>query len=186
MMVQLERRLWTVEEYHEIAEAGILREDDRLELVQGEVITMSPVGVKHIACVNRLNELLTIHFRGRTVVSVQNPVRLDDLSEPQPDIVLLDYRDDFYASRAAMAEDVLLVIEVSDSTLAYDRQIKRPLYAKSGIPEYWLVNLIDNTIEVYRKPEAGNYRERFVIDKEGSISAINFPDVTFLVGDLIK
>lgn len=185
MMVQLERRLWTVEEYHEMVEAGILQEDDRLELMEGEVITMSPVGVRHIACVNRLNDLLTAHFRGRAVVSVQNPVRLDDLSEPQPDVILMEYRDDFYASRAATAEDVLL-IEVSDSPLAYNRQIKRPLYAKSGIPEYWIVNLIDNTIEVHREPQGDGYRERFVVDSQQMITAVAFPDVTFQVEDLIR
>ena len=90
MIALVERRLWTVEEYHGMVEAGILHEDDRLELIEGEIVTMSPVGVKHIACVNRLNHLLSVHFNGRAVVSVQNPVRLDDLSEPEPDIALFE------------------------------------------------------------------------------------------------
>lgn len=180
----IERRLWRVEEYHDMIDAGILHEDDRVELVGGEIVAMSPVGVKHIACVNRINRLLTVLFDGRAIVSVQNPVKLDDKSEPEPDVVLFRYQDDFYEKNAGTAEDVLLVIEVSDSTLAYDRRVKVPLYAKAGIPEYWLVNLIDNTIEVHRQAEGNNYAEQFRLYQKDEISAVAFPETTFLVSEI--
>ena len=133
-------------------------------------------------------EIITLdyHLFGRAVISIQNPIRLNDLSEPEPDVVVLSYREDGYAAHMPTAEDVLFLIEVSDSTLAYDRLVKRPLYARSGIPEYWLVNLIDNSIEVYRKPEEDYYAESLVIYMDEEISAVAFPKSTFRVKDFIK
>lgn len=186
MIGLLERRLWSAEEYHQMAEAGILNDDDRLELIEGEIIRMSPVGVKHLGCVNQFSNLLSHYLFGRAVISIQNPIRLNDLSEPEPDVVVLSFREDGYTARMPTAEDVLLLIEVSDSTLAYDRVVKRPLYARSGIPEYWLANLIDNSIEVYRKPEGDRYTESFVVYITEEISAVAFPKATFRVKDFIK
>jgi Uma2 family endonuclease len=186
MLLQVEKRLWTVEEYHGMARAGILREDDRLELIKGEVVAMSPIGVRHMACVNRLNHLLMKHFHEQAVISVQNSVYLDEHSEPVPDVVLFKYRQDFYNQNAPTADDVLLLIEVSDSTLPYDRNVKRPLYAQAGIIEYWLINLVDNSVEVHREPEEGAFTKTFICYRNDEITAVSFPDVTFQITDLLS
>lgn len=184
MFLDVERRLWTVDEYHRLAEAGILHEDDRVELIEGELLTMSPVGLRHVACVNRINKLFGDLFGGRAIVSVQNPVKLGEYSEPQPDLLLLKYRDDFYADVAPAIEDVLVCVEVSDTTIAYDRRVKRRLYARAGISEYWLVNLVDNGVEVHRQPEGDEYRQLFRRYRQEQVTVAAFPEQEFLVGDL--
>ena len=185
MAVQLERRLWTVKEYHTLSEAGVLHEDDRVELIEGELLTMSPVGIRHIACVNKLTNLFATRLEGRAIISTQNPVQLDEHSEPEPDIVLLKYHEHYYFDQGATVEDVLLCVEVSDSTIAYDRRVKRPLYARAGIREYWLVNLVDNVIEVYRRPEGDDYQETFRRYNQDTISVAFFENVNFRVAELI-
>jgi Uma2 family endonuclease len=158
MSVQIAKHSFTVAEYERMGEAGILSEDDRVELIEGEIIEMSPIGERHAACVDALAELLK-ELLGRSVnVRIQNPIRLDDYSEPQPDIALLKRRDDFYRHAHPRPADVLLVVEVSDSTLEYDRQIKLPLYARAGVPEVWIVNLVDDVIETYAQPSGDSYR----------------------------
>ncbi len=159
MSVQLQRRWFSVDDYYRMLEAGILTEDDRVELIEGEVIRMSPIGKFHASCVNRLNAMLGRLVGRSAIVSVQNPVRLNDFSEPQPDIALLKPRDDFYSSAHPTADDVLLIIEVADTTAQYDRMVKIPLYALSGIPEVWLVDLGRDLIEVYARPSGGRYQE---------------------------
>ena len=137
---------------------GIFSEDDRVELVCGEIIDMSPIGERHAGCVDTLDELLRERL-GRSVnVRVQNPIRLDDSSEPQPDIVILKRREDFYRHAHPRSDDILLLIEVSDTTLEYDRQIKLPLYARAGVPEVWIVNLNDERIETHTDPSGGVYQ----------------------------
>lgn len=141
-----------------MVEVGILSEEDRVELIDGEVFEMSPIREPHAACVDVLNEIVQVRL-GRSVnVRVQGPIQLDDFSEPQPDISILKRRDDFYRSAHPRPEDVLLVIEVSDSTLNFDRKVKVPLYARAGIPETWLVNLSEERIEVYSDPAGGEYQ----------------------------
>lgn len=138
-------------------DAGILSEDDRVELLEGEVIAMSPIGSRHAACVNRLNALLSAHVGSAAVVSVQNLIVLDDYSEPQPDLALLQPRTDFYADSHPTPDDVLLLIEVADSSLAFDREEKLPIYAQAGIREVWIVDLVHQQIVVYAEPMAGKY-----------------------------
>ena len=150
------RRLFTVDEFHRMAEAGILGEDDRVELVEGELIEMTPIGSRHAACVNRLVKLLS--SLEAYLLSVQNPVSLDPRTELQPDIALLKPRPDFYASAHPRPRDVVLIIEVADTSAAADREVKLPLYAKAGIPEVWLVDLPGGVIEVYRDPGESAYR----------------------------
>jgi Uma2 family endonuclease len=186
MLLEVDRRLWTVEEYHAMTEAGILHEDDRLELIEGDIVAMSPIGVRHMAIVNRLNDRLGRRLRDKAIISVQNAIRLSENSEPVPDVVVLHYRDDFYADEMPTADDVLLLIEVADSTVRYDRRVKRSLYANACIPEYWLMNLVDNAIEVHRRPENGVYTELFTRYREEMISAVAFPEIEFKVGDLIS
>jgi Uma2 family endonuclease len=152
----VQRKLFTVAEYEQMVSAGVLHEDDRLELIEGEIVEMSPIGGLHMQVVNLLTQLLIQQLQGRAVVSVQNPIRLNK-SEPQPDFALLRPQ----AARRAIvpsATDVLLVIEVSDTTIEHDRHTKARLYATNGVPETWLINLPEQTIEIYREPVAGRYR----------------------------
>jgi Uma2 family endonuclease len=139
-------------------QAGIFSEDERLELVCGEVIQMSPIGERHAACVAILTQLITLRLRLSALVWAQNPVVLNDYSEPQPDLALLKPRVDNYRTSKPTPDDVLLVIEVSDSTLEYDRKVKVPLYARAGIPEAWVVNLTGEHIEVYSDSAGGEYQ----------------------------
>jgi len=141
-----------------MGEAGVFSPDVRVELIEGEIIDMSPIGDRHAACVDALDELVRGAL-GRTVsVRAQGPITLDARSEPQPDISILKRRDDFYRDGKPRPEDVLLLIEVSDSTLAYDRQVKVPLYARAGIPEVWIVNINDERVETFAGPSGGAYQ----------------------------
>jgi Uma2 family endonuclease len=157
MSVQIAKRWFTAAEYNRMGEAGILTEDDRVELIEGEIIEMSPIGRRHAACVDRLTELLSERLQRRAIIRVQSPIVLNDYSEPQPDVALLKRRDDFYERSLPTPEDVLLVVEVADTTLEYDRQIKVPLYARAEIAEVWVVNLLGEQVEVYAQPANGVY-----------------------------
>lgn len=159
--VEVPRHRFGVEEYHRMAQAGILGEDDRVELVHGEIVEMTPIGSRHHACVMRLNQML-VGFSGEDyIVSVQGPLRVDENSEPQPDVALLRRRADFYAGRLPAPEDTLIVIEVSETTLSYDRNVKLPLYGRAGVPEVWIVDLAGEKIELYANPGAGKARSGF-------------------------
>src|SRR2546423_8636468 len=152
MSVQIVRRHFNITEYYRMAAAGVLSDDDRVELIEGEIVEMNPIGSRHAACVGRLTEFLGRLVGGEAIVWVQNPVQVNDYSEPLPDVTLLKRRVDFYAQANPGAADVLLIIEVSDTTLEYDRQVKLPLYARARIPEVWIVNTPEDTIEVYARP----------------------------------
>lgn len=159
MAAPVTRRHFTVDEYHRLAEAGILTEDDRIELIAGELVTMSPIGTRHAACVKRLNRLLGRALGVRALIGVQDPIWLGDETEPQPDLAVLRPRPDDYARGHPTASDVLLLIEVADTSQRYDREVKVPLYARAGIPEVWLVDLTAETIERYAEPANGTYRQ---------------------------
>src|SRR5215470_3510676 len=156
MSVEVAKWAFTSDEYHRMLRAGILSEDDRVELIQGEIIKMSPIGSRHAACVKRLNSILSKSL-DRVVISVQDPVALNDYSEPQPDIALLKPRDDFYAGSLPTADDVLLIIEVADASLEYDGTVKLALYAESRIPEAWLAALPGDLVEAHSNPINGTY-----------------------------
>ena len=159
MSAQLERWHFNVDQYYRLAEVGVLKPDDRVELIDGEIIRMPPIGSPHAARVTRISYILRDVFEKRAIISVQNPVRLDDFSEPVPDIALLKPREDFYAAHHPTPQDVLLIVEVSDSTTLTDRNVKVPLYGRAGIPEVWLVNLPKQVIEVYSEPAEGKYQK---------------------------
>lgn len=178
MSVQVERRHFSVTEYRRMAETGILSEDDRVELIEGEVIEMSPIGSRHAACVRRLDALFNQRLGGAAQVSAQNPILIDDFSQPEPDVALLKPRPDYYAEEHPSACDVLLVVEVADTSVDYDRQVKAPLYARAGIGEMWLVNLQDDAVEVYTRPENGTYRDRKRFARGDSISLNALPGLT--------
>jgi Uma2 family endonuclease len=153
---QLTRWRFTVHDYHRMGEAGILHEDDRVELIEGELVQMTAIGTRHFSCVNRLNRLFVMNVGDEAIVSVQNPVRLNEYNEPQPDLTVIRSRD--YRESLPMPEDVLLLIEVSDTTLAYDRGVKLPLYAQAGIREAWIIDLAGETIGRYTDPSEEGYR----------------------------
>lgn len=168
-----------------MGEAGIFHPEARLELIEGEIIEMSPPGNPHIGCVNRATALFSARLAGKVIVSVQNPVRLSRYTEPQPDIVLARPRADYYGEKRITPEDTLLVIEISDSTVRYDRNRKMPLYAKSGVSELWIENLQEEVILVYRNPVAQTYSTSFERHCGDSISLAAFPDVVFKVDELL-
>lgn len=151
------RRKFDVRDYYRLAEAGILREDDRVELIEGEIVTMVPIGSAHNGTVTALNYRLMRVAGDRATVMVQGPLRLSGDSEPQPDLMLLRPRADFYSGAHPTAADVLLLIEVAQSSLRYDRGVKLPLYARHGVPEVWIVDLANRVVEVHRDPQADGY-----------------------------
>ena len=171
------KRLFSVAEYHKMAEAGILSEDDRVELLEGEIVAMSPIGSRHAACVDRLTQYLVGEAGSRAIVRVQNPVRLGEHSEPQPDLALLKPRPDFYATSHPGPEDVLLVVEVAETSAAVDREVKVPLYARFGVPEVWLVDPAADRVEVFREPSAQGYREARVLRRGDAVAPVLLPDL---------
>jgi Uma2 family endonuclease len=181
---QVTRRKFTVEEYHLLARAGVLKEDDRVELLEGEIVEMSPIGSRHAACVDRLNRVFS-RLGERTIVRVQSPLRLGDLAEPQPDLALLRPRSDFYATAHPGPEDVLLVVEVAETSSDYDRQIKIPLYARWGIPEAWLVDLDQDRVEVHRDPSPEGYRDVRAITRSEALAPVAFPDLDLRAQDVL-
>jgi Uma2 family endonuclease len=171
------RRRFTRAEYHRMAEVGIFGEDDRVELIQGEIVEMSPPGRRHAAFVGSLTQLLAVHLAGRALVWVQNPVVLTADTEPQPDLAVLRQRPVPYKEREAHAEDVLSLIEVADASLAYDRSTKLRLYAEAGIPEYWVVDCAAEAVEVYRDPGSDGYRDVTRVGGTATLRLHAFPDV---------
>jgi Uma2 family endonuclease len=165
MALDVMKKLWTVDEVLLMVEKGILPEDNHLELISGELIEMSPSGRKHSAAVNRIN-LLLIELLGRKAfIWVQSAVQLDSYSAPEPDIAVLKWRDDFYEGCLPGPDDILLVIEISDTSLSFDRRIKASLYAESGIPEYWILDLQNQRVERYHQPQQDGYGEKEVVGR---------------------
>ena len=165
--------------YHRMAEAGIIGPDDRVELMDGEIFAMSPIGQDHEATVDSLNEALVLAFAGQATVSVQNPVRLDNLSEPQPDVTVLRRRADGYRTGPRKSPaDTLLLIEVADSSLQSDRAVKLPLYAKAGVPEVWIVDLERRVLECYRQPDGERYREMTTHTPDETVTLSQAPGVS--------
>jgi Uma2 family endonuclease len=185
MSLQVAKRCFTVAEYRRMVEAGILSEEDRVELIDGEVFEMSPIGNRHAACVGVLTRVLTLLLQHVALVWVQNPIRLDNYSEPQPDLVVLKPRPDFYRKSLPTPEDVLLVIEVSDTTLEYDRKVKVPLYARAGIPEAWVVNLPDERLEVYADPANGAYQSITSYERGDELQSRSLAALRVSVADIL-
>ena len=179
------RHRLTVEDFHRMGDAGLFAPDARMELIEGEIIDMTPIGSAHASRVRRLADLLTTQLHGKAVVAVQDPVHLGDRSEPQPDLAVLRYRADFYASAHPDPGDVLLLIEVADTSVRFDREVKIPLYARHNIPEVWLLDLEAGAMEVYRHPQAGAYRDLSTL-RSGTLSPHAFPalavDLDTLIG----
>ena len=169
-----------------MGEVGILGERDRVELIEGELVAMSPVGSYHHGTVNKLNHALVQAVGERAVVSVQGPVRLDDFSEPEPDFALLKPRPDFYCDAHAQPANVLLLIEVADTSLNYDRTVKRTLYARHAIPEFWIVDLASGEVEVSREPKADGYTAVERIGRDGDLTPELLPGVHIQAATLFR
>lgn len=178
MTVAILRKQFTVSDYARMREAGILAEDDRIELIAGEVRQMGPIGPMHAALVKRLNTLLSRAVDETMIVSVQDPIQLDDQSEPQPDLAILHYRDDFYAQAHPVADDVQLVIEVADSSVEYDREEKLPRYAAANIAEAWLIDLSADRVEQYSQPRNGLYRLKQIVERGEVLQSHSVPTIS--------
>ena len=179
-------RKFTVEEYHLMAEVGILHPDERVELIDGEVIVMAPMGPLHIWSVNRWNRIFAqLVVAGKVIVQIQSAILLGDNSRPEPDVALLTPQSQDYPAALTGPESVLLVIEVSDSTLAYDRGTKVNLYAQANIPETWVMNLVDDCIEGFTQPGPEGYAQHTIYWRGDTISPSTLPDVEFAVDDLL-
>ncbi|MEM6321335.1 MAG: Uma2 family endonuclease [Bacteroidota bacterium] len=163
MPVTLAKRLISTEDYHKMAEVGILQPDDKIELLNGEIIKMSPIGSLHVGYVNILDELLSDALGKKVHVVVQSPVKLSSFSEPEPDLVLLKRRKDHYLKRLPQPKDVHLIVEVADSTLEKDREVKAPLYAQANISEYWILNIPDEQLEIFTEPKDGKYQSKTML-----------------------
>lgn len=176
--------LFSVAQYERMIEQHILTKNDRVELIRGEIVPKMPIGDSHASATMRLNRLLHQLIGDQSLIAVQSPVILQD-SEPEPDISVVRLRDDFYASAKPRPKDVLLVIEVADSTMADDQTIKGSLYAENGIPEYWIVNLVEDCLEVYRSPTSTKYRKKQILHRGDFVEISTLKGVKFAVADLL-
>jgi Uma2 family endonuclease len=185
MSVQLARRLFTITEYHQMTEVGILSEDDRVELINGEIVAMAPIGSRHAAGVDRINALFNSRIGQQAIVRIQSPIQLDEYSEPQPDLSLLQPRADFYAQAHPTPADVLLVIEVAETSIDYDRTVKLPLYARASISEAWLIDIANDRIEIHKQPSQGIYQEVRYALRGQNLSPQSFPNLNLSVEELL-
>jgi Uma2 family endonuclease len=182
-----QRHLITVEEYQRMAETGVLAPDARVELIEGEIFDMAPIGTGHAYVVNELTRLLAEVVRGKAMLAVQQAIRLGPRSQPQPDLSLAKLPAIQYRRSHPQPADLLLVVEVSDSTLAHDRNVKLPLYARHGIPEVWLIDLNSWQLHCWREPQADRYVSATVLTR-GSVEVFALPGATIdlssvLIGD---
>lgn len=177
---------FTVDDYYRMGDAGVFPPGRRVELLEGEIIDMMPVGPFHSGVVNQLTDFFTLCAHRRWLVSNQNPVRLNPHSEPQPDLVIVRFADDYYKERHPTPDDVLLLIEVADSSLDYDRGDKLAAYGKAGIEEYWLVNLKEQCVEIYREPHFTGYASTRVLKPGDHAAPAAFSDVMVDLAELLR
>ena len=186
MLLLAPKYRFTVEDYYRMADVGILAPDARVELLQGEIVEMFPIGPFHSGVGTRLQTIFTKAGGDRWIVRSQYPVHLDDGSEPQPDLALVKPRDDFYTESHPQPQDVYLLVEVADSSVRFDREEKLPIYARAGIPEFWLVNLVERKVEVYREPSPEGVYRVVILSRNGdNVAPAAFPDVSIAVGALL-
>jgi Uma2 family endonuclease len=185
MLAQAKHR-FSVAEYYRMAKTGVLKPDARVELLNGEIIAKSPIGPFHGGVTNYLMDILTGASKGRWRTTVQNPVRLGNHSEPQPDLVLVRPSPDYYRNRHPQPQDVFLLVEVSDASLTTDREDKLPAYGQAGIPEVWIVNLADLTVEIYREPHFTGYGWKTVLRAGDQARPRAFPDVVVDVAEMLR
>lgn len=185
MSIPVLKRRFTVEDYHKMAEIGVFKPNEKNELINGEIILMSPIGKRHAACVSRVSELFFSRLATVASVRVQNPITLDDFSEPQPDISLVKRRSDFYQERHPQPADIFLLVEVADTTIDFDLSVKIPQYCQSGIEEVWLVDLNQNCIRVYRTPTPNGYQLIQLFTAEQTLTLGAFPEVKINIKEIL-
>jgi Uma2 family endonuclease len=183
MATPIPRRKFTVEQYYQMAATGILAPDERVELLEGEIVPMAPIGPRHLLCVNKLTRYLNSQLDESIMVNTQNPIRLDDFSEPQPDVSLI--KDAEHLTEVPTGAATILAIEVADSTLDKDRTIKQKAYANANIPEYWIVNLPEDVVEVYRSPAGDEYQTVQIVAREESLSPLLLPNLVLSVDRIL-
>src|SRR2546428_10013193 len=184
--VELTRRRFTLDEYHRMAEAGILNRGDRVELIRGEIVQMTAIGSDHASCVARLTHLLIGRLPARVILRPQNPLIILPDSQPEPDIILLGYRDDFYRHALPGPDDVALLIEVANTSLRYDRHVKGPLYAEAGVRDYWIVDLEGEAAEASRPPPAGRFPPKVPLAPCAAPAAPALPDTPLPAPDPLR
>jgi Uma2 family endonuclease len=170
-------------EYYQMIETGIIHEGERVELISGQIFTMAAKGIRHTICTRKLFKQFLVLMSEQADVQSQDPITLPNNSEPEPDIVIARLREDNYENSHPVPADIILIIEVADSTLKFDREIKAPLYAAAGIREYWIFNLIDNRLEIHRQPEGAVYTEVCSIEPPQSVALSQFPEITLNIND---
>jgi Uma2 family endonuclease len=185
MAVELKRYRFTRADYHRMAQTGILKPDARVELIDGEIVEMSPIGRRHLATVDRLTNFFAPRLQGAAITRIQGSIALGDNGEPEPDLVLLRFREDFYASAPATEKDALLIVEVADTSEGYDRRTKGPLYARYGIPELWLVDLNRERLTRYLEPTPTGFATTRVYRRGESLSPLAFPNLMVQVDDIL-
>ncbi|NEO53539.1 MAG: Uma2 family endonuclease [Okeania sp. SIO3B5] len=185
MSVELKRRQFTVKEYDLMVEAGILKNDDRVELIAGEIIQVAPMGLRHASCLRRLNRIFNKLLYSKVIIDTQIPIQLNDESEPEPDLILLQWRDNFYEEKHPQPEDIFLLVEVADSTIKYDREIKIPLYAENGISEVWLIDINQQLVEVYRQAKGNSYRDVQQFFRGDILTIEAFDDINLTVEQIL-
>ena len=184
-MARLQTRRFDVDDYYRMAAAGILHEDDRVELIEGEIVEMVPIGPPHTGGVDYLTWRFGQGCGSRAIVRVQGPVRLDRHSEPQPDLLLLKPRADYYRSAHPGPSDVLLLVEVTQSSIDYDRGVKLPLYGRFGVPEAWIVDLPGQQVETHRGPSPEGYRDVQRRGRGEQVAPTAFPELAIPVGEIL-
>lgn len=185
MQTEAIRRPFTVEEYDRMIEVGILGKEDHVELIDGEIVEMSPIGLRHAACVDRATMLLAPALVGKAIVRTQGPIRLSDYSKPQPDLILLEPRKDYYAAAAPITRNALLVIEVSDTSIRYDRGPKLKVYARAGVSEVWIEDLTTDTLWVFREPSRAVYKVQLTLRAGNALAPLAFPALRVAVSELL-
>jgi Uma2 family endonuclease len=185
-MIAPAKHRFSVEDYYRMAETGVLRSDARVELLDGQIIDMSPIGPFHGGVTRFLIEFFAAASKKRWITAAQNPVRLNDHSEPQPDLMLLKWSAGYYKKRQPTPKDVFLLVEISDTSLERDQEEKLPAYARSGVAEVWIVDLNEQVIEVYRQPRLAGYASKTILSAGDMASPLMFPDVKVDVGELLK
>jgi Uma2 family endonuclease len=181
----LTRHKFSTNDYHQMIELGILTKDDHVELINGEIIAMAAIGSHHSGCTNKSSQFFNKRLSARVIVSTQNPIALEDGTEPEPDIALLIPRDDFYAKGHPTPADIFFVLEIADTSFLYDKEVKLMKYARASIAEAWLLNLNQDEILACRDPSSDGYQGIQTIQRGQTLSLLAFPDITVSVDDLL-
>jgi Uma2 family endonuclease len=185
MTINAATHFFTIHEWRKMGEANIFPPGKRIELINGQILDMAPIGFNHAGHLKRINKLFTLQIPDNLIVSIQDPLQLGNLSEPEPDFILLKPDTDCYTTRHPQANDVLLIIEIADSSLKLDQTEKLRLYALHGIPEYWIVNLESSCLETYRKPQNDTYIEKTILVKGDTVTLSQLPELTIQVSDIL-